>query len=205
MEWEECCFASCDKLYSMPLGRASGVPSEDEFLLQIIVIFYLEVGVGTWSICMFHLPLFFKRWSFFWVYRVITNPLSRNFPLQRVHEFIAYFLMPCLFCGGWTVHVVVYTPSKSCNRCVQVFWDMRLCWLWDGHRPIHLHQEKWIFSIHDDRHVGDYNSMLHRIQEVLKPSTTLWEPQIAQDVVYFVPQLIIVYMIVSQYAPELLL
>jgi len=47
VEWEECCFASCDTPSCMPAGWASGVLSEDEFLLQIIVIFYLEVGFGT--------------------------------------------------------------------------------------------------------------------------------------------------------------
>lgn len=125
-------------------------------------------------------------------------------PLQRDHD----FPMPCVFCGGWTVHVVVYTSSKIWSRCVQIFWDMRLYWLWDGYRRIgaacclHSHQEKRIFSIHEDRHVGDYSSTLYRIQKDLKPSTTLWEPQVAQDVVDFV-QLIIVYMIVSKYAPEL--
>lgn len=84
MEWEECCSASCDTFYYMPAGWASGVRSEDEFLLQIIVIFYLEVGVGTWSICIFYFSLLFKGWSFFgFVYRVIKNPLSRNFPATK--------------------------------------------------------------------------------------------------------------------------
>lgn len=61
--------------------------------------------------------------------------------------------------------------------------------------PIFMRKNEFSSSMKTDMAVTT------RIQEDLKP-TTLWE-HIAQDVVYFVPQLIIVYMIVSKYAPEL--
>jgi len=63
----------------MPAGWAKGVSSEDVFLSQIIVIFFRG---GCWYMIDMYvlMAVVVQVKVVFWVYRVITNPLSRDFP-----------------------------------------------------------------------------------------------------------------------------